>query len=91
MRLLARMKWLRGSWCDPFGFAKSRRQERELVDWYRELIATLTEKLDESNYDRAVEIAATADRIRGFEAVKSKAVETVLETTAKASERFGED
>ena len=89
--LLARMKWLRGSWCDPFGFAKSRRQERELVGWYRELIAALTEKLDESNYDRAVEIAATADRIRGFEAVKSKAVEAVLEKTARASERFAED
>ena len=91
LRLLTRMKWLRGSWCDPFGFAESRRQERRLVGWYRDLISTLTEKLDKSNYDRAVEIAASTDRIRGFEEVKSKTVETVLETTARASARFGED
>jgi indolepyruvate ferredoxin oxidoreductase len=88
LRLLARMKWLRGSRCDPFRFTKSRRQERELVDWYRELITALTENLDASNYDRAVEIAAAADRIRGFETVKQKAAETVMESTARARQRF---
>ena len=58
------------------------------MDWYRELITALTENLDASNYDRAVEIAAAADRIRGFETVKQKAAETVMESTARARQRF---
>ncbi|GAA4898008.1 indolepyruvate ferredoxin oxidoreductase family protein [Actinomycetospora straminea] len=65
-RTLRAMRRLRGTRLDPFGVAEVRRVERELVAEYRALVPTLME-LD---VDRAVEIAALPDMVRGYEDIK---------------------
>ncbi|WP_239339656.1 indolepyruvate ferredoxin oxidoreductase family protein [Frankia sp. CiP3] len=70
LRLLARLKKLRGTPFDVFGYAYVRRIERALVAHYRQLITTLTESLTSENYERAVRIAGLPDLVRGYESVK---------------------
>src|SRR2546423_7114760 len=45
LRLLAKMKVLRGSALDPFGYAAVRREERALIVWYRTLIEECLSRL----------------------------------------------
>jgi indolepyruvate ferredoxin oxidoreductase len=45
MRLLERLKFLRGGAFDPFGYSAERKMERELISWYEALIETMLEKL----------------------------------------------
>ena len=70
LRLLARCKFLRGTLLDPFGWLPSRREERALVGWYRELVEELLKRLDEGTIRAAAEIAAAPRQIRGYEGVK---------------------
>lgn len=70
LRLLAKGKRLRGTKFDPFGYAHVRRVERELLAHYTEMVTTLAHHLDASGYDRAVQLAALADVVRGYEEVK---------------------
>jgi indolepyruvate ferredoxin oxidoreductase len=68
--LLARMKALRGTWLDVFGYTGERRAERRLIGEYRQTIENLLAALTADNYQLAVEIAALPERIRGFGHVK---------------------
>jgi indolepyruvate ferredoxin oxidoreductase len=74
-RLLARMRPLRGTPLDIFGYARVRCQERALISEYRATIQRMVANLSSSNYDRAVEIAALPDMIRGYEEIKLKNIE----------------
>jgi indolepyruvate ferredoxin oxidoreductase len=69
-KTLARMKHLRGTRLDPFGYAHIRKLERELIDEYQRLIDELISKLNPDNHAVAVEIARLPDLIRGYEEVK---------------------
>ncbi len=66
MRLLARMRRLRGSRLDPFGWTAERRLDRQLCAEYRRMIEDLLEDLDHHNYDTAVKLAALPELVRGF-------------------------
>ncbi|GAA4803456.1 indolepyruvate ferredoxin oxidoreductase family protein [Actinomycetospora chlora] len=66
-RTLRGMRRLRGTRLDPFGAAEVRRVERELVAEYRSLVPTLLAMTD---VERAVEIAALPDMVRGYEQIK---------------------
>jgi indolepyruvate ferredoxin oxidoreductase len=89
-RLLTRMKGLRGSPLDIFGYAKVRRVERQLIGQYRGLIEEAINGLTPENYDEAVRLAELPDIIRGYEEVKLRNVEKFwheveqLQTTSKA-------
>ena len=74
-RLLCRMRPLRGTALDIFGYARVRREERALIAEYRTTIQRLIGGLSASNYDRAVEIAALPDMIRGYEEIKLRNIE----------------
>jgi indolepyruvate ferredoxin oxidoreductase len=67
LRLLAKLKFLRGTPFDVFGYAEIRREERKLVDWYRALVQ---ECMQSDNVALALEIAALPDQIRGYENIK---------------------
>jgi indolepyruvate ferredoxin oxidoreductase len=69
-KLLARLKGLRGTAFDPFGYTAERRQERALVDAYKDTIAALLPSLAAANHALAVEIASIPEQIRGFGHVK---------------------
>ena len=68
------MKGLRGTPLDPFGYARVRREERELIVWYRNLIEQCLQKLTPENLPIAIEIASLPDQIRGYEKIKSDSV-----------------
>ncbi|MFC4728406.1 indolepyruvate ferredoxin oxidoreductase family protein [Coralloluteibacterium thermophilus] len=68
--LLAKLKGLRGTPFDVFGYTHERREERRLVAEYFETIDELLRTLDAGNLGLAVEIAALPERIRGFGHVK---------------------
>jgi indolepyruvate ferredoxin oxidoreductase len=75
LRLLARMKRLRGTKLDPFGYTRERRMERRLIAEYEELLDVLVLELDAARYETALRLAALPDEIRGFGPVKRRAVE----------------
>jgi len=70
LRLLRRMKAVRGTRWDLFGYARVRRQERQLIAWYRHTIAQVLAHLNSSNHALAVVIANAPDAIRGYEDIK---------------------
>jgi indolepyruvate ferredoxin oxidoreductase len=75
MRVLARLKRLRGSALDPFALGAERRLERQLVAEYEATIRALLPALTPDNHALAARIAALPDRIRGFGPVKRAAAE----------------
>jgi indolepyruvate ferredoxin oxidoreductase len=73
-KLLAKLKGLRGTAFDVFGYTAERKMERALVREYRDMIEALLPSLDAANHADAVELAALPEQIRGFGHVKEKAV-----------------
>src|SRR3954451_712721 len=69
-KLLARLKFLRGTAFDPFGYTAERRLERKLVADYESTLAELLAALTPENHHLAVGIAAIPEKIRGFGHVK---------------------
>lgn len=75
LRALARLKSLRGTRADLFGYAHLRKLERSLRDHYRALVLDLAAELDQASYDRAVQLAELPDLVRGYETVKLRNVD----------------
>lgn len=74
-RMLARLKGLRGTVLDPFGYMAHRKLERELIDEYEALLRELLSGLDADRYDRAVELAGLYENARGYDLIKEGNVE----------------
>jgi indolepyruvate ferredoxin oxidoreductase len=89
LRWLMKMKGLRGSVVDIFGYAQVRRQERALIPWYRDTIDTVLSRLDDQNHALAVVIANAPDAIRGYEEIKLSRIKETQELVAQHIERFG--
>jgi indolepyruvate ferredoxin oxidoreductase len=71
-RLLARLKFLRGTPFDPFGRSAERRQERTLIEDYRQTMGEVLAGLTPGNHALAVEIASIPEQIRGYGHVKER-------------------
>ncbi len=71
LRLLARLKGLRGTPFDPFGRTEERRRERQAIDEYRRLLARMLPSLADHNYETAVALASMPEEITGFGPVKA--------------------
>jgi indolepyruvate ferredoxin oxidoreductase len=69
-RALRAARGLRGTAADPFGYAKVRRVERELVAEYVAVVDRLLARLSAGNVALAAEIAALPDMVRGYENIK---------------------
>lgn len=72
---LDKMKFLRGTPLDPFGYSHERRMERRLVGEYVALIEKLSASLAQDNLDHAVALASLPDQIKGFGPVKMASIE----------------
>ena len=70
--LLARLKGLRGTAFDPFGYTEERTQERTLIIEYRRCVEELLPRLSTQNLDLALEIARIPEEIRGYGHVKAR-------------------
>jgi len=78
MKALARMKGLRGSWADPFGYLPDRRTERALCARFEAMVDEIARSLTDRNRDAALALLALPMEIRGFGPVKERALGTVL-------------
>ncbi|HKX09871.1 MAG TPA: DUF6537 domain-containing protein [Stellaceae bacterium] len=68
--MLAKLRFLRGTMLDPFGYTAERKRERELIEEYRALVDGLLPALTATNHETAVALARLPERIRGFGHVK---------------------
>jgi indolepyruvate ferredoxin oxidoreductase len=73
-RMLAKLRTLRGTAFDIFGYSADRKLERELIADYEKDVATVLGALSPLTLDTAVEILSLPDRIRGYGPVKEKSV-----------------
>jgi indolepyruvate ferredoxin oxidoreductase len=70
--MLAKLKGLRGTAFDPFGYTAERKTERKLISDYETLLAEIVAKLDARNHASAVALAAIPEKIRGYGHVKAR-------------------
>lgn len=95
LSILARLKGLRGTALDPFGYTAERRAERALVAWYDGLVEVMLGRLDTMSLPALVALAKMPMDIRGYGPVKDAAirkvkaeVEDLLGSLAKASPKM---
>ncbi len=86
--VLARMKALRGTAFDPFGYTQERREERRLVQDFEARMAEIARDLTPANHATAVGLAGLPQRIRGYGPVKAKNLAAVREEEAALLARF---
>jgi indolepyruvate ferredoxin oxidoreductase len=86
--LLARLKILRGTAFDPFGYTDERRMERRLIAEYRALLERLLVGLSSVTQGAAVRLAALPEKIRGYGHVKAASVEAVGREEQQLLSRF---
>ena len=71
-KVLAKLKSLRGTPLDTFGYTAERKMERALPVAYRDTITTLLAQLTKDNLAKAVAIASIPEEIRGYGHVKER-------------------
>jgi indolepyruvate ferredoxin oxidoreductase len=86
--VLARMKRLRGTALDVFGYTHERRTERALVTEFEGRIAEILGRLTPANHALAVGLANIPQKIRGFGHIKERNLETARREEAELLERF---
>lgn len=85
-RVLCQLRHLRGTPFDPFGYARVRRVERQLIHQYRDMVGTCLEGLSTRTHATAVQLAELPDLIRGYEEIKLANVETYHAAVAELLE-----
>ncbi|TMA31284.1 MAG: indolepyruvate ferredoxin oxidoreductase family protein [Deltaproteobacteria bacterium] len=85
LRVLAKLKFVRGTPLNVFGRTAHRRLEQQLCRDYEATIDALLEGLGAGNLDIAVEIASLPEHVRGFEQVRERHID---EVRAKQQELF---
>jgi len=71
-KVLAQLKFLRGTALDLFGRTEERQTERALIQEYKEAILELLASLNSENHALAVKMANVTEQIKGFGHVKEK-------------------
>jgi len=87
-RGLARMKRLRGTWLDPFGWTRERRVERQLLADYERMMAQLLPALSRRNIETAIALAKLPQTITGFGPVKVGRIDEAKAEESRLLERF---
>jgi indolepyruvate ferredoxin oxidoreductase len=87
-KLLARMKGLRGTALDPFGYTQERKTERQLVRDYETLLSEIFDSLTPENHALAVGLAAIPEKIRGFGHIKVNHLKAAKAEEAALLEQF---
>jgi indolepyruvate ferredoxin oxidoreductase len=85
---LAKLKFLRGTAFDPFGYTAERQMERRLIADYETLLGEIIEQLTPNNHRVAVELAMIPEKIRGFGPVKQRHLAAAKAEEAALREQF---
>ena len=88
LKLVAKLRFLRGTALDLFGYSAERRAERALIDEYEATIGELCAALDHDNHTLAVQIAGIPERIRGFGHVKIRNLQQAAAERSRLVEVF---
>jgi indolepyruvate ferredoxin oxidoreductase len=86
--VLAKLKPLRGTPLDVFGYTHERRTERKLVRDYVALVEEILGKLSPANHVTAVGLASLPAKIRGFGHVKERNLQAAKAEEAALLERL---
>jgi len=87
-RALAKLKFLRGTAFDPFGYGRERRTERGLVKDYEAMLSEIISGLTPDNHHLATGLAAIPEKIRGFGHVKARHLAAAKAEEAALLEQF---
>lgn len=87
-RVLAKLKALRGTAFDVFGYTGERRAERALIRDYESMLAEILATLTSDNHAAAVALAAIPEKIRGFGHVKMRHLAAAKADQAALLARF---
>lgn len=88
MKQLAKLKGLRGTRFDIFGYTVERREERRLIAEYEEVIDELIKNLTKEKYELAISIASIPHQIRGYGHVKELSIKTARSEWEKLFREF---
>ena len=69
-KLLSKMKWIRGTWIDPFAHTKDRKIERQMISIFEEDL-DLAEKSTSKN-DKLAELLALPQNVLGYGPIKER-------------------
>jgi indolepyruvate ferredoxin oxidoreductase len=87
-KLLARLKVLRGTPLDVFGYSQERKTEHRLLADYEAMLDEILTKLTADNHPIAVGLASIPEKIRGFGPVKARHIEAAKADEAALLEQF---
>jgi indolepyruvate ferredoxin oxidoreductase len=85
---LAKLKFLRGTPLDPFGYSQERRTERKLIAEYQAMLDEVLAKLTSENHAVAVGLAVIPEKIRGFGHIKARHLAAAKADEAVLMEQF---
>ncbi len=85
---LSRLKFLRGTVFDPFGYGRERSTERQLIGQYRKTVIDALNKKEGNNIPIVIRIAEAPEMIRGFGQIKMRSVEKYQEHLAMEIKRL---
>ena len=88
LKLLAKLKFLRATPMDIFGYSHERREERAECMMYKLVLDELLETLNHGNYALAVKINQLPEQIRGFGPIKTANLETVRRERERLLKQF---
>ena len=88
LRLLARLRRLRGSVFDIFRWLPERRLERDWVRRFEADVDTVVDGLHDGNFDTAVALAQVPASIKGFGPVKEAAARAAAQTRERLLAEF---
>jgi len=86
--MLAKLKFLRGTPLDVFGYLAERKQERWSIEHFETVVAEILTELDRSNHGLAVRIASLPVAVRGYGHIKEANRERWLEEEGKLLDEF---
>ena len=78
-KLLSRLRFLRGTWLDVFGYTEERRTERALITEYQASIQEVMAHFTPSKHALALEIARIPEKIKGYGHVKERHLKSARE------------
>ena len=83
-RVMARLKFLRGTWLDPFRNSDERKLERRLIAEFEADVADLTQRLSPASHPAAVRVVGSYGAIRGYGHVKEASAAEAAKARADA-------
>ena len=90
LRILAKLRFLRGTSLDIFGYTAERRTERQLIEDYEKLLREqVLPALTSGNHSIAVSLASLPESIRGYGHVKERNLKLATTEQQRLLARYG--